>query len=59
VGSKIWPNCGWLGQINAVNFLGYIMISPEGEHALNVKILNFVRILGVINQDFRCLFLGI
>jgi hypothetical protein len=41
-----------LKQQNAFNYLGYNM-SYEGEKDLNIKVTNFVKVLGIINQIFK------
>jgi hypothetical protein len=39
-------------QQNTFNYLGH-NISYEGEKDLNIKVANFVNVLGIINQIFK------
>jgi hypothetical protein len=41
-----------LKQQNTFNYLGY-NISYGGEKDLNIKVANFVKVLGIINQIFK------
>lgn len=50
--SKILINHGILEQSIACMYLGY-SISQELESDLNIKIINCVKILGIINQIFK------
>jgi hypothetical protein len=50
--SKICINNKTLKQQNTFNYLGY-NTSYEGEKDLNIKVANFVKVLGIINQIFK------
>jgi hypothetical protein len=51
---KISINDGILEQINTFNYLGY-----NGEMDLNIKIVDCVRLLVIINDIFKASFIGI
>jgi hypothetical protein len=50
--SKLYINNKTLKQQNTFNYLGY-NISYEGKKDLNIKVANFVKLLGIINQIFK------
>jgi hypothetical protein len=50
--SKICINDKTLKQRNTFNYVGY-NISYEEEKDLNIKVANFVKVLGIINQIFK------
>jgi hypothetical protein len=56
--TKICINYGIMEQINTFNYLEY-NISSKGENELNIKIVNFVRLLVIINHTFKASFIGI